>query len=54
MYNNTGTLAAGAGAGGSGLAMTGVAGNLIWLFLASFAILALGMAILRTVPRSQR
>lgn len=48
MYNNTGTLA------GGGLAMTGMTGNLIWLFLAAFAILALGMAILRTVPRREQ
>lgn len=34
--------------------MTGMAGNLMWLFLAAFALLALGLAVLRTVPRSQR
>lgn len=50
IYNNTGTLAA----GGGGLAMTGLTGNLLWLFLAAFAVLALGLAVLRTVPRSQR
>lgn len=49
MYNNSATL----GAGG-GLAMTGMTGNLLWLFLAAFAMLALGMAVLRTVPRSER
>lgn len=49
MYNNTGTLAA-----GGGLAMTGMTGSFIWLFLAAFAILALGMALLRTVPRRER
>lgn len=49
MYNNSGLMA-----GGGGLAMTGMTGNLIWLFLAAFALLALGLAVLRSIPRSQR
>lgn len=49
MYNNA-SLAGAAG----GLAMTGLTGNLLWLFLSAFALLALGMAVLRTVPRSER
>jgi hypothetical protein len=48
LYNNTGALAA-----AGGLAMTGIAGNLLWLFLTAFALLALGMAVLRTVPRRE-
>ena len=48
MYNNAGTFAA-----GGGLAMTGLTGNLLWLFLAGFALLALGMAVLRTIPRRE-
>ena len=47
MYNN-GTLAA-----GGGLAMTGLTGNLLWLFLAGFALVALGLAVLRTIPRHE-
>jgi hypothetical protein len=47
MYNN-GTLAA-----GGGLAMTGLTGNLLWLFLAGFALVALGSAVLRTIPRHE-
>ena len=50
MYNNSAAL----GAGGGGLAMTGLTGSLLWLFLAAFAMLALGLAVLRTVPRSER
>jgi hypothetical protein len=48
MYNNAASTAA-----GGGLAMTGVTGNLLWLFLAAFALVAMGMAILRTVPRRE-
>ena len=47
MYNNAGGTAAG------GLAMTGLTGNVIWLFLTAFAVIALGMAVLRTVPRRE-
>lgn len=47
MYNN-GTLAA-----GGGLAMTGLTGNLLWAFLAGFALIALGLAALRTIPRRE-
>jgi hypothetical protein len=49
MYNNSAVLG-----GGGGLAMTGLTGNLLWMFLAAFAMLALGLAVLRTVPRSER
>jgi hypothetical protein len=48
MYNN----ASGAGAAG-GLAMTGLTGNMFWLFLTAFAVIALGLAVLRTVPRRE-
>jgi len=48
MYNNGAQTAA-----GSGLAMTGLTGNVLWLFLAGFALLAMGMAILRTLPRHE-
>jgi hypothetical protein len=33
--------------------MTGLTGNLLWLFLAAFALVAVGLAILRTVPRRE-
>jgi hypothetical protein len=49
MYNN-----AGAAAGGGGLALTGLTGNFMWLFLAAFALIVMGMALLRTVPRRER
>jgi hypothetical protein len=52
MYNNGGGITVGGVAGG-GLAMTGTTGNLIWLFLAAFALIALGMALLRTLPRHE-
>lgn len=48
MYNQ-GAVASGGGA----LAMTGLLHNPVWLFLAAFALVALGMAILRIVPRGQ-
>lgn len=48
MYNSAGTLST-----GGALAATGLTGNPIWAFLAVFAMIALGMAVLRIVPRSQ-
>ena len=48
MYNNP-AIPAAAGAGSGTLAMTG-AGDLFWLALAAFALLALGLAIKRIVP----
>ena len=48
MYNNAGTTAA-----GGGLAMTGLTGNVLWLFLAGFALIALGLALVRTLPRRE-
>lgn len=48
MYNNpVAPMAAGAGA--ATLAMTG-AGQIFWLALAGFAMLALGLAIKRIIP----
>lgn len=43
---------AAAGAGG-GLAATGMGPELLWMFLAGFALLALGMALWRMAPRRQ-
>lgn len=48
MYNNAGMYAA-----GGGLAMTGLTGSLLWLILSGFALVALGLAVLRTVPRRE-
>jgi hypothetical protein len=49
MYNNPGSAA-----GGGVLAATGLAtGNLLWAFLAAFALIALGMAVMRTIPRRE-
>ncbi len=39
---------------GGSLAMTGMTGSLLWMFLAAFALIALGMAMLRTIPRHER
>jgi hypothetical protein len=51
MYNNPGAAAAGGGV----LAATGLtSGNLLWAFLAAFALIALGMAVLRTIPRREQ
>jgi len=49
MYNGSPLIAAGIGAGA--LAVTGL--SAIWLFLAAFALLAAGAALLRTLPRSE-
>jgi hypothetical protein len=49
MYNN----AAAPTVAGGGLAMTGLSGDLLWLFLAAFALVAMGLALLRTVPRRE-
>jgi hypothetical protein len=48
MYNNPVAPMA-AGAGSAALAMTG-AGQVFWLALAGFAMLALGLAIKRIIP----
>jgi len=48
MYNNPGTITA-----AGGLAATGVTGNVLWLFLAAFALLAMGLSLLRTIPRRE-
>jgi hypothetical protein len=48
MYNNPAAPAA-AGIGSGTLAVTG-AGDIFWLALAAFALLALGLAIRRIVP----
>lgn len=48
MYNSAGTLSA-----GGVLAATGLTGDPVWAFLAAFALIALGLAVLRTVPRRE-
>lgn len=49
MYQNTALYG-----GGGGLAMTGLTHNPLWAFLAAFAMIALGMALLRTLPRREQ
>lgn len=52
MYQNPGAVlggAAGAGAGAGVLATTGW--DALWLPMAGFALVAAGMALLRTMPR---
>lgn len=51
MYNNPSSPMA-AGIGSGALAYTG-AGDIFWVGLAGFALLATGMAIARMVPRSE-
>jgi hypothetical protein len=50
MYNNPSATLATGGAGGA-LAYTGF--NSIWWALAAFALIAVGTALLRIVPRKQ-
>jgi hypothetical protein len=51
MYNNlTAPVAAGV-AGGGTLAMTGGSLDVLWAVLAAFAMLALGLALVRIAPR---
>jgi hypothetical protein len=48
MYNSPGAAAGGV------LAATGLgSGSFVWAFLAAFALIALGMAVLRTIPRRE-
>jgi hypothetical protein len=49
MYNHGAMIG-----GGGALAMTGLTQNPLWMFLAAFALIALGMAVLRTIPRRER
>lgn len=51
MYNG-GALSTIGGGGLAALASTGIA-NLLWLGLASFALIAAGVAIWRIVPRKE-
>ncbi len=51
MYNN-GTPAIGGAATGGVLASTGA--SVLWIVLASFAVIAVGAAILRVIPRKQQ
>jgi hypothetical protein len=48
MYNNAAPTVA-----GGGLAMTGLTGSLVWLLLAGFALVAMGLALMRTMPRRE-
>lgn len=51
MYQNA--TVAGTAASTGVLASTGAAADLLLLFLAGFALLALGLAVLRIVPRHE-
>ncbi|MGA9745840.1 MAG: hypothetical protein WBQ50_00130 [Nocardioides sp.] len=57
MYQNgpgaAGGAAAGAGVVAGTLGMTGLVANAAWLFLAGFALIALGLAVMRIVPRRE-
>jgi len=48
MYNNPAPIA-----GAGGLAATGMTGNLLWLVLAAFALMAMGLSMLRTLPKRE-
>jgi hypothetical protein len=48
MYNNPAPIA-----GAGGLAATGLTGNLLWLLLAAFALVAMGLSLLRTIPKRE-
>lgn len=50
VYNTPAAMSTSSG----GLAMTGLTGNPLWLVLAAFALIALGLAVLRTIPRVER
>lgn len=52
MYSNPSTALA-AGAGSGTLAYTG-AGDVFWLLLAGFALLAVGTALMRILPRKEK
>ena len=48
MYNNPAPIA-----GAGGLAATGMTGNFLWLLLAGFALVAMGLSLLRTIPKRE-
>lgn len=48
MYNNPAPIA-----GAGGLAATGITGNMLWLILAAFALIAMGLSVLRTIPKRE-
>lgn len=50
MYSSTG-IAGTTAAAGAGLAFTGI--NVVWYLLAAFALLGVGMALMRIVPRRE-
>jgi hypothetical protein len=50
MYNHAGVLGTGAGIGAA-LPFTGL--NSMWLVLSAFALLSVGTAIMRLVPRRE-
>ncbi len=53
MYNNVSSAAGtGAAASGGALALTGA--SVLWLLLGAFALIAVGTAIARIVPRRSR
>jgi len=49
VYSNPAAVAGSGVVAGSGLAMTGL--NVMWLLLAAFALVAVGGALLRILPR---
>jgi hypothetical protein len=50
MYNHSGVLGAG-GAAGAALPFTGI--NTVWLVLTAFALLSVGTALLRIIPKRE-
>lgn len=50
MYNHGGVLGAG-GAAGASLPFTGL--NSLWMVLTAFALLSVGTAVLRVVPKRE-
>ncbi|MEV3855387.1 peptidase [Streptomyces sp. NPDC050095] len=53
MYNNV-SSAAGTGAAASGGALAATGAQVLWLFLAAFALIAVGTALARIVPRRNK
>lgn len=52
MYNSNHAVIAGGAVVGGGLAATGL--DIMWVIMAAFAVIAVGVALLRIVPKRKK
>jgi hypothetical protein len=53
MYTPSSVLGVGVGAGAASASLAATGINIVWLVLASFALLGAGLAVMRIVPRTE-